>query len=322
MNEIKYPFLEYLIKNKKINIPIIIGATIIITLIIFFVIQLEYTSKVTILPTAANFSQGLTNQLGALGAIAGINIGSNSGQSQEMFIGILNSRRLLDKVSKNEYSYDENGETHKGNLIELFEVEGDSKREIEEQILKIMRENVFYMEIDPMNGILNLNVTTMNPFLSSSIANFSAFVLNEIVKTEVQKEFRQKLKYLNEKVSELEDGLKIAENDLKKFLETNTDPTTPEFQIEQLRLRRNLEIQTQLFIEFKKQLEIFIADNMVNLADIKILDTAYPPYRKSRPKRSLLLITFVGLFGFIQIGINGSIYIYKKLSKELSGKTK
>jgi uncharacterized protein involved in exopolysaccharide biosynthesis len=85
-------------------------------------------------------------------------------------------------------------------------------------------------------------------------------------------------------------------------------------------LRRNLEIQTQLLIEFRKQLEIFIADNMVNLADIKVLDQAYPPYRKSRPKRILFLITFFILAGIVHMGINAGILIWRNFKSDFYGK--
>jgi uncharacterized protein involved in exopolysaccharide biosynthesis len=182
-----------------------------------------------------------------------------------------------------------------------------------------MREWVITVNISADNDILYLDVTTENPFLSAQVADKIAEVLNQIVKAEVQKEYRQKLSYLENRLSQIEDSLKIAENDLMVFLETSTDPTLPVFQVEQLRLRRNLEIQTQLLIEFRKQLEIFIADNMVNLADIKVLDNAYPPYRKSRPKRALLLIALGLLCFFIQLGTNASIVIYQKFKKEIDG---
>jgi len=316
MNELKYPFISYLFKRKKINLPIFIIASIGLFFLVLFT-QLFYTSQVSILPTAASFSQGMSGNLGMLGQLAGINLNPMSGQSQVMFMGILKSRRLLDKVVNREYEFQEQGQTIRGNLIQIFEIEGENEREVNEIILKLMREDVVLINIDTDNGILFLDVTTSNPFLSADVANYMSEVLNDVVKTEVQKEFHQKLEYLKTKISEIEDSLKFAENDLKKFLEINSDPTTPQFQIEQIRLRRNLEIQTQLFIEFKKQLEIFVADNMVNMADIKILDEAYPPYRKSRPKRILLLITYIGLFAFLQIGVNGTFYIYKKISIEL-----
>jgi uncharacterized protein involved in exopolysaccharide biosynthesis len=86
-------------------------------------------------------------------------------------------------------------------------------------------------------------------------------------------------------------------------------------------MRRNLRLQTELLVEFRKQLEIFIADNMINLADIKVLDEAYAPYRKSRPKRALMMIAFAILAGFIQLGVIVSILYYKKFKQELNGIT-
>jgi uncharacterized protein involved in exopolysaccharide biosynthesis len=318
MSEQIHPFLQFILKHRKINIGIIIPVTLILIAFVFFVIPLQYTAQVTILPTAAKFSGGLSGQLGALGKLAGIDFGGSQGLSQEMYIGILKSKRLLDEVINKEYSYEEDGQSFEGNLVVLLEIEGDSEREIVEKILKAMREDVLYSELDPETGILVVNITTENAILSADIANYSTSILNKIVKSEVQKEFRQKLEYLENKISEIEDSLKIAENDLEKFLETNSDPTVPKFQLEQLRLRRNLEIQTEMYIEFNKQMEVFIADNMLNLSDIKILDSAYPPYRKSRPKRILLLITYVMLFGFLQLGVNGSILIYRKLSTQIT----
>jgi uncharacterized protein involved in exopolysaccharide biosynthesis len=234
-------------------------------------------------------------------------------------MGIIFSRRLLEKVVFQEYEFLSNGQIKKQNLVDFLEIEEEDEREVIEKVLKRMREDVVIVNIDVDNDILYLDVTTENPFLSAQVANKIVDILNEIVKTEVQKEYRQKLQYLENRLSEIEDSLKIGENELMFFLETNTDPTLPSFLVEQLRLQRNLQIQTELLIEFRKQLEIFIADNMVNLADIKVLDQAYPPYRKSRPKRALLLISFVLLLGFVQLGINASVLIWRNIKQDLNG---
>jgi uncharacterized protein involved in exopolysaccharide biosynthesis len=289
-------------------------------LLVFFIIPLEYTSGVSILPSAASFSQGLAGQLGSLGKIAGLDLGGGSmAQSQVMYMGIIFSRRLLEKVVFKEYEFLSKGQIKKQNLVDFLEIEEEEKREVIEKVLKRMREDVVMVNIDADNDILYLDVTTENPFLSAQVANKIVDVLNEIVKTEVQKEYRQKLQYLESRLGEIEDSLKIAENELMIFLETNTDPTLPSFLVEQLRLQRNMQIQTELMIEFRKQLEIFIADNMVNLADIKVLDQAYPPYRKSRPKRALLLISFVLLLGFVQLAINASVLIWRNIKQDLNG---
>jgi uncharacterized protein involved in exopolysaccharide biosynthesis len=162
-----------------------------------------------------------------------------------------------------------------------------------------------------------LNITTVNPFVSAQVANKISKILNEYVTTKVQKEFRQKKKYLVSRLASIKDSLQLQEHNLKKFLENNTDPESPEFMVQQLKLKRALEVQSQLYIELRKQLEVFLANRFLNLSDLKILDTATPPFRKSRPKRALLLITFVMLFVFLQLGINWGFYYYKKVKIDL-----
>jgi capsule polysaccharide export protein KpsE/RkpR len=319
--EIKYPFLGFILKHWKRNLYIGITYTILLIILVFFIIPLEYTSGISILPSAASFSQGMLGSLGNLGKMAGIDIGGGSkAQSQEIYMGIIFSKRLLDQVIYQRYEFEEGGELRKQNLVEYFEFDDlEDEREISEKMLKAMREGVVVVDIDQDNDILYLDVTTENPFLSAAVADNIIKILNMIVKTEVQKEYRQKLSYLENRLSGIEDSLVIAEKELMIFLETNIDPTIPAFQVEQLRLQRNLRLQTELLIEFRKQLEIFIADNMVNLADIKVLDQAYPPYRKSRPKRALLLIALTMLAGFIHLGVNVSVVILQKFKNELNG---
>ena len=317
----KYPFILFIHKHLKKNLYIGISYCIVIAVIVFFILPFEYTSGVSILPSAANFSSGLMGNLGSLGKMTGLDIGAgSSGQSQEMYMGIIYSKRLLDEIIFHNYEFVHDDKTINQNLIEFFEIDEEDEREISEKILKDMREGVVAVDIDNLNNILYLDVTTENPFLSAQVADRIVKILNNIVKTEVQKEYRQKLEYLEKRMNNIEDSLKISETDLMMFLETNTDPTLPAFQVEQLRLRRNLTIQTELLIEFRKQLELFIADNMVNLADIKVLDNAYPPYRKSRPKRLLVLISLAMLAGFIQLGINGIIYVYREVSHDILGR--
>ena len=316
----KYPILSFIYNHLKKNIFIGVVYSILLIVLVFFVIPLEYTAGVSVLPSAASFSQGLMGNLGGLGKIAGLDLGAGSrAQSQEMYMGIIYSKHLLDDVIYYKYEFEHAGELRKQSLVEFFEIDEEDEREISEKALKVMREGAVAVNISADNDILYLEVTTENPFLSAQIADKIVKVLNEIVKTEVQKEYRQKLVYLENRLNNIQDSLKISENDLMIFLETSTDPTLPAFQVKQLRLQRNLRLQTELLIEFRKQLEIFIADNMVNLADIKVLDQAYPPYRKSRPKRALLLIALTMLCFFIQLGVNASIVIYQKFKNELSG---
>ncbi len=313
-----FPILKVLYHHKKLNISIFLFYIIASLLIVLFVFKKQYTSVVSIIPSAASFaSGGIGGQLGALSDLAGLNFGGASAQSQEMYMGIINSRKLLDSAIIKEFTIMEKGETLKKNYIGFLEIEGNSEIEIIEKALKAIREETIYIDIDTDNGILYLSVTTPFSDYSAQLANYITKRLNELVQTEVQSEYRYQLNYLKEKINEVNDSLKTVERELELFLESNTDPTTPQFQVEQIRLRRNLEIQTGIFIELRKQQEIFILENMVNLSDIKVLDSAKPSFKKSRPKRSLLLISFVLIAVFLHIGFVGGRLILKNFVANL-----
>lgn len=309
-----YPILRTILSNLKLNIGIFVFYSVICIIIVFFVFEKKYTSEVSIIPSAASFSSsGILGNIGNLSKVAGLNIGGSTAQSQEMYVGIINSRRLLLNTINKQYVFNSEGHKYKGNLIKFLEINGETKRDTVERVLKQMREDVVYPEIDNENNILYLSVTTPYPELSAQVADFIAEQLNIIVRKEIQKEYRTQLRHLNNRITETQDSIKLAENNLKNFLEISVDPTTPNFIVEQLKLKRDLQVQTEIFIELKKQLEIFVVENLMNLSDIKILDHANIPFRKSRPKRLLLLISFVFICSFIHIGIIGVSFVYKNI---------
>ena len=199
----------------------------------------------------------------------------------------------------------------KGNLIDFFEITGKSDEERLQKTLKIMRDDVLVVNIDPDNQILFLSVTLENPVLASIVANSMTTILEEIVLNNLQIEFKEQDDYLKTRISLTNDSLKIVEEELKRFLEINPDPTLPKFQVEQLRLRRRIEVQSAVFIELRKQLELLNVQNFINLSPLKVLDKAFPPYRKSRPKRIFVTVTLLLLAGFTKIGVNGTLYLYR-----------
>ncbi|MCK6619830.1 MAG: hypothetical protein HUU32_19605 [Calditrichaceae bacterium] len=307
-----FQLLLFILKHKKIN-SLIFGIIFVLsTVVVFFVMAKQYTAEVSILPSAANAAQGLSGKLGSLASLAGVNLGSFSARSQEMYSGLLFSRDLLEKTIFHKYTFTEDEEFKEANLIDFFEIEGDSEEVKIQKTLKILREDAMVVNIDRDNQILYLLVTLKDPAVAAQAANYMVEVLDELVLSEVQKEITEQYSYLNRRIRETGDSLSIAEKELQKLLESTSDPTRPEFQVAQLRARRKVEIQTAIYVEMRKQMELLYLQNFVNLSPIKVLDPAYPPYRKSRPKRLFVLITFLALGGLMQIGANWAVYLYRR----------
>ncbi|MEL6820380.1 MAG: GNVR domain-containing protein, partial [Calditrichota bacterium] len=96
------------------------------------------------------------------------------------------------------------------------------------------------------------------------------------------------------------------------------DITLPQFQVDRIRAQRKLELQTAIYVEMRKQMELVKLDNYLRLTPIKVLDEAFPPWRKSRPKRALLLISIGLLLGLVQLGINYLFYLYPQVKRSIN----
>ncbi|GAB4337696.1 MAG: hypothetical protein Kow0037_20780 [Calditrichia bacterium] len=304
---------QFIYRTRKVNIVFSILIFILSVVFVFFIMEKQYTASTSLLPPNNSNIPKFSGALGNIASIAGIDFGSLSFQNPMMYKGILESTFLLKQVIFNKYEI--NGE--KKNLIEFLEVEGKNEDEKFQKILKRLTKSTLVIDIDDDNMILTLSVTLPNPELSAKVANYMVSLLQKIVKDKLQKEYIDQREYVETRMAQISDSLKITENQLKTFLEKNTDPTLPDFQIEKMRLTRKMEIHSAVFIQLKKQLEIMHIQNFMNLSPVKVLDVAFPPYRKSRPKRLFVLIVILLLLYILQLFVNIGIIYYRHFKQDI-----
>jgi uncharacterized protein involved in exopolysaccharide biosynthesis len=73
---------------------------------------------------------------------------------------------------------------------------------------------------------------------------------------------------------------------------------SPQLLLEQERLIREVQINSTLYTELKKQFEIVKIEEIKNIPIINIMDAGSAAARKERPKRFMILLLST-LFGFI-----------------------
>lgn len=316
----RYPILTYIILHWKLNFTVIMLACIGIIVYVFLIAEKKYTADISIIPSAASFSSRLAGgNFSSLAGLAGLDISTSSGQSQEMYEGILKSRQLLKRILFDMYKVtDMSGQKMELKLIDYLEIKSDTDLEKFGKALEYFQEEVIYIGIDPESNILSLAVTLPDPYLAAEVANRMVKVLDDIVRNQVQKEYHEQYEYLTKRIVQTQDSILAAEKDLEKFLEEVSAFMEPSAQIKEIRYRRNLEVHTAIYTELAKQKEMFILQNMINLNPVKVLDQAIPPYKKSRPKRILLTISLGFLWLCAQIGINASIVYSRKIKSDLT----
>jgi uncharacterized protein involved in exopolysaccharide biosynthesis len=116
------------------------------------------------------------------------------------------------------------------------------------------------------------------------------------------KALREGISQIRDQIRRLEqspDGRKVAED---IFIATSE---VPELGMKYARLLREFKVQETLFEMLKKQHEIASFEEAKTTSSIQILDLAVPPDRKSKPRRSLIVLLVTLCSGFLAM-----IYIF------------
>ena len=315
------PIILFIWKNRKINITIASIATVLLFLLVMLFMTKYYTATTSIIPASSNFASQLGGKLGSLAGLAGLSNMGSGGQSQQMYESIIKSKKLQHRLLHTEFEFDTDDGIKKQQLLDFLEIEGKNQREILEKAYKELNGDIIFPELDNETDILFVNVTLENPFLAAKVANKIIEYLDDIVSNQINKEYDEQYAYLRKHKTVIKDSILIVENQLKDFLKNTRDLYAPENVIKELRLKRILTMQTAILAELKKQEEIFVLENIVNLKPVKVLDRAVAPYKKSRPKRALVLISFFMLMISVQFVVNYLIVTYRAFKQKFAGAT-
>lgn len=127
------------------------------------------------------------------------------------------------------------------------------------------------------------------------------------------KELREAITQLNAQLEKLED------NPVEKQVSTDIFITTsevPELGIQYARLLREFKIQETLFELLTQQYEIAKITEARDTSTVQILDEAVTPDRKSKPKKSIIVIVTTLIFGMLSVFAAFVIEFSSRLKEE------
>jgi len=206
------------------------------------------------------------------------------------------------------------------NLIEYWEINNNSFfKKLSQKITfmfdsKYFDDNLYNLNLaikkldnlisvnEAYSGLIEVDVLFDEPQLSADIANYISNYVIRFVNSE-QKSFALKTKLFTEKRFEMAElDLIASENKLTNYRKKHPiSLDTPELQLQRLRLIREVEVNQEVFITLRNQLEIAKIEESKERLFINILDKAEPSIKKAYPKIFLLLIIFFLLGLFISV---------------------
>ena len=259
-------------------------------------------------------AEGISGIAGQLGLSIGQQNNVNMSSSQ-MVPEILKCRSVLSNVVRRKFSFGPDGESIA--LINLwFELDRGISEWSEKKIQKatsILGKKISVI-VSRRNPLITLYVEASSPVLARKI---NEAIIEEsqkfMINSKISKVSDKKLFILN-RIKEVERDLSVAEDKLKNFREKNRSiNSSPALALQQERLDREVEVQTEVFITLKSQYELIQIEEVNKPKMIEVLD---PPENSNKPihPRKPLINSMIGLVLGLIIGF--AITIGKKVFKE------
>jgi uncharacterized protein involved in exopolysaccharide biosynthesis len=262
------------------------GATL-ATIVLALILPREWTARAVLLPSD-DADGALPAQLSGLASSFGLQFPFGGAGQSDLYPDILTSERLLGGLLSTSFSWKEGAPPQP--LVRILCPRDDDTYKTRRKAIRRLLEHVVTATKDAETGIVTLEITTKSPKLSADVANALVAALESYLIELRQEEGRKNRTFIDGRVADVTGELSRAEDRLAKFREANRRlGGSPELQLQEIRLQRDVMIQEQVFLELTKQKEIAEIEEVKNTPVLKVLDEAVPPTRASRPMRVLMV---------------------------------
>ena len=324
------------------------GVAVVLGLIVAFSIPKEYTTTVVLAPEAK--AKGGAGNLGALASMAGINIGSVSGDealSPEIYPDIVKSTPFLvdlfpvkikpisDEKAMGLFEYmDKHQRTPwwgiitsapfkaVGWAVSLFKDKPhgattdkpDVFRLTQEQadIATVISERILTI-VDEKTGMISICVTMQDPLVSATLTDTVMQNLQDYITRYRTNKATQDLEYTEKLYKEAQQNYYEAQQKYANFADSNLDIVMTGYQTRLERLQNEATLAYGLYNQISQQLQLAKAKVQEVTPVYTVVQPASVPLRPASPQKPIILI------GFIFLAFVGSvswIILFKDLVKQ------
>jgi len=278
-----------------------VAAGAIIALISTIWLTPRYKASTTFVSSGSQTGNTGFAQASGLAAQLGVTLPTANSQSEspDFYVSLIASRALLEKITRDTIVVRELGGA-RTTLLKLLEINGtvDSRRtELGVEAIRKMTTS----SIDRKTSIVLVEVKSPWPSVSLQLLQHLITGVVEYNQQTRKSQARAEREFLDKRRTIAQDDLRVAENKLEDFLNTNRQfSTSSQLVFENERLKREILLRQQVFVSLSVALE---DARLREVRDSPVLTVVEPPQVKAEPEprgrvvRVLLGILVGGLLG-------------------------
>lgn len=252
-------------------------------------IPASYTSEAIFTPQGSEIASG--GQLAQLAAQFGVSIPtSTQGQSPEFYRALLTLHPLLEQTVETRFDPRnvEDGDAHPaGTLVEIYEIEGDTRPERVEKAVKSLRDRIS-ASVDPETGVVRFSVETRWAALSEGIARRLLELVHRFDVETRQTQAAAERRFLDSRLSDARSALTATEDSLQRFLEKNRSyEQSPALRFIHNRFQRRVTLHQQIVSSLSEALE---QAKIQEVRDTPVVTVVQEPTLPANPDRQWLAV--------------------------------
>ena len=164
--------------------------------------------------------------------------------------------------------------------------------------------------------VVSIQVMSFEPKLVASIAEAIIDELDKAHRNFKHKQSNESLFFINQRIKEVDQELVKIEEKLKDFRQNNRQIIqSPSLLLQQERLIRDVQVQTQLFITLKSKLELLQIESLESTSMLKIIETPNVPLKRISPQRTISVI--LSFIISLMLSVSIVYYIHTGFLKKL-----
>ena len=252
-----------------------------------------------------------TSGVGGLISQLGGSLGGDPSESPNFYLQLFRSRELLTRLAQSRYSNPRtDAPNDSASLIEIMRIKkNDPRLRMEIAIKKLTK--AIGAGFDIKTNLVSLSVDMQWPELAASVANELVEEVSAFNRETRVSRAKSKRQFLESRHDSAQMQLRVAEERQRFFYEQNRGLiTSPSLRADEARIRREVDLASDLFLNLQQQLELARLDEINDAALITVIDKAIAPRKAEWPRYGNLLITstIVGLLFGIMVA--GSVAVF------------
>jgi uncharacterized protein involved in exopolysaccharide biosynthesis len=254
----------------------------------------------------ANALAGNAPGLEGIASQLGMSSGSDPSESPNFYVRLIQSEELRRRLLRSRFP-DPRGKSPRDSatLLEILRPKSNNPQRRMELGIKKLGQSIS-TDYDLKTNMVLLTVEAQWSQLAAEIANRTIELVDAFNHEQRVSRARSKRLFVQSRLDSAKLELQNAEERQRFFYDQNRQwRSSPQLVFEEARLRRNVDVATDLFLTLQRQFETARLDEFNDAAEITVVDPAVAPWKAQWPRYWILLASalFVGaLVGFLVAG--------------------